>query len=117
SCGTPAFLKYLLTMMSVASWLQVSGTSASFISKTTDPSGFEILEDRLTHFTEEKGFWPTVVNLREIFIRYPSLDSSCRGRGRHQATRHQGIKCSASQTLDQTCQYAFRFFERRLHLL
>jgi hypothetical protein len=37
--GTPALRKYLLTMMSVASWLHVSGTSASFISKTTAQTG------------------------------------------------------------------------------
>src|SRR5262245_41790796 len=68
SCGTPALRKYLLTMMSVASWLHVSGTSASSILKTTEPSGFEILLERFTQATLAKGSWPALVNLRAIFI-------------------------------------------------
>ena len=48
-CGTPAFLKYFETMMSVATWDHVEGISTSFISKTTDPSGFVIFELRLSH--------------------------------------------------------------------
>src|SRR3954469_5440429 len=85
ACGIPAFLKYLLTMMSVASCDQVSGTSASFISKTMEPSGFVILLGRLTHLTEANGSEPVVVNLRVIFIR-PSWR-----RQRHPPLPHNGI--------------------------
>src|SRR5205085_11791840 len=76
SVGTPALRKYLLTMMSVASWLQVAGTSASSIWKTTEPSGFAILEDRLTQPTEAKGSLPAVVNFRVIFMLPPLLQSA-----------------------------------------
>src|SRR4051812_44858868 len=71
--GTPALRKYLLTMMSVASWLQVSGTSASSMRKTVEPSGLVILLERLTHCTVAKGSWPAFVNLRVIFIGQRSL--------------------------------------------
>jgi hypothetical protein len=55
-------------MMSVASCDHVSGTSASFISKTMLPSGFEILLDRFTHVTLENGSCPVTVNFRVTFI-------------------------------------------------
>jgi hypothetical protein len=48
SCGTPALRKYLLTMMSVASCDHWLGTSASFISNTTEPSGLVIRLVRLS---------------------------------------------------------------------
>ena len=67
-CGTPALRKYLLTMMSVASWLQPSGTRASSIWKTTDPSGLVILEVRATQAVVAKGEVLACVNLREIFM-------------------------------------------------
>ena len=60
-------------MMSVASWLQVTGTSASGISKTTDPSGLEILLDLVVHSTVEKGSWPAVVNFLVTFILFLPL--------------------------------------------
>ena len=44
TCGTPAFLKYFETIMSVATCDHVEGISTSFISKTTEPSGLVILE-------------------------------------------------------------------------
>src|SRR4051812_29735176 len=86
ACGIPAFLKYLLTMMSVASCDQVSGTSASFISKTTEPSGLVILLDRVTHFTEAKGSEPALVNFLLIFMR-PSVLA----RHRRPPLPHNGI--------------------------
>ncbi len=55
-------------MMSVASCDHVSGTSASSIWKTIEPSGLEILLDRFVHLTVAKGSWPETVNLRVIFI-------------------------------------------------
>src|SRR5258705_10024807 len=73
-CGTPALRKYLLTMMSVASWDHWRGISASFISKTMLPSGLLIRLVRRTYSTEENGSWPALVNLRVTFMmRDPSL--------------------------------------------
>src|SRR5688572_4009505 len=71
--GTPALRKYLLTMMSVASWDHCSGISASVISKTTDPSGLEMRLVRFSYLTDEKGSCPWRVNLRAIFIAQPSF--------------------------------------------
>ena len=56
TCGTPAFRKYLLTTMSVASWLQVDGISASFISKTTEPSALPMRLERVVHSMASKTF-------------------------------------------------------------
>src|SRR5689334_2614393 len=75
--GMPARRKYLLTMMSVASCDQVSGTSASSILNTTDPSGLVILLDRLVHFTVENASCPAAVNFREIFIKPTLHQSEC----------------------------------------
>ncbi len=47
--GTPALRKYFDTMMSAATCDQPAGISASVISKTTDPSGFLMLESRRDH--------------------------------------------------------------------
>jgi len=44
--------KYFDTMMSAATWDHDAGISASVISKTTEPSGFVILESRRDHSTE-----------------------------------------------------------------
>jgi len=71
SCGTPALRKYLLTMMSVASWLHDVGTSASSISKTTVPSGLLIRLERFVHSTVANGSRPGFVNLRVIFMIVP----------------------------------------------
>lgn len=79
TCGTPALRKYFDTMMSVASCDHVAGTSASSMWKTTDPSGFEIFEDRRTQSTEAKGSRPAVVNLRVIFMTSPSIPSANHG--------------------------------------
>jgi hypothetical protein len=68
SCGTPALRKYLLTTMSVASWLHAAGISASFISKTVEPSEFEMRLDRLVQSTVSYTFCPDLVKRREIFI-------------------------------------------------
>ena len=75
NCGTPALRKYLDTMMSVASCENPSGTSASGISKTTEPSGFVIRLDRVVHCVVANGSVPSVVNRRVIFIEIdlPSL--------------------------------------------
>ena len=70
-CGTPALRKYLLTMMSVASWLHAAGISASFISKTTLPSGLLMRLVRLAYSTVSKTFWPDwrdLVKRRLIFM-------------------------------------------------
>ncbi len=40
--GTPALRKYFWARMSVATWLQVAGTSMFSSRKTTEPSGFLI---------------------------------------------------------------------------
>ena len=48
--------------MSVASWLQASGTSASFISNTTEPSALLIRLDLLVHLMVEKTSVPAWVN-------------------------------------------------------
>ena len=71
TCGTPALRKYLLTMMSVASCDQNSGTSASVISKTTLPSGFVMRLVRLSHLTVSNTDWSaarSLVNWRVIRI-------------------------------------------------
>src|SRR5438067_9513916 len=67
-CGTPALRKYLLTMMSVASWLQLLGISASFISKTIEPSGLVIRLVRFSNSTEAKTSVLGLVNRRVIFM-------------------------------------------------
>src|SRR4051794_3060866 len=67
-CGTPALRKYLLTMMSVASWLHCFGISASFISKTTEPSGLEMRLVRFSYSTEANGSEPAAVKRRLIFM-------------------------------------------------
>jgi hypothetical protein len=51
STGTPALRKYFETMMSAATWDQVDGISASFISNTTEPSGLVMRESRFDHCT------------------------------------------------------------------
>src|SRR5688572_29578715 len=71
--GTPALRKYLLTMMSVASWDHCSGISASVISETTEPSGLEMRLVRFSYLTDAKGSCPWRVNLRAIFIAQPSF--------------------------------------------
>src|SRR5439155_15479944 len=68
TCGTPALRKYLLTMMSVASWDQGLGISASFISKTTDPSGLVIRLVRFSYSTDANGSCPCLVKRRVIFM-------------------------------------------------
>jgi heterodisulfide reductase subunit A-like polyferredoxin len=40
--GTPALRKYFCAMTSVATWLQVAGTSILSCEKTTEPSGLRI---------------------------------------------------------------------------
>src|SRR3954471_1701156 len=55
-------------MMSVASWLHCRGISASFISKTTEPSGLEMRLVRFSYSTVEKTSWPALVNRRVIFM-------------------------------------------------
>src|SRR3989440_6330494 len=67
-CGTPALRKYLLTMMSVASWLHCRGISASFISKTTDPSGLVMRLVRRSYSTDAKGSCPDLVKRRLVFM-------------------------------------------------
>src|SRR5262249_22271418 len=62
--GTPALRKYLLTMMSVASWDHAAGTSTSSIWNTTDPSGLVITVRRLSHRTLSSGFTPGWVKRR-----------------------------------------------------
>jgi hypothetical protein len=42
--GTPALRKYFCAKMSVATWLQCSGTAKFSSLKTTEPSGFLISE-------------------------------------------------------------------------
>jgi hypothetical protein len=49
TCGTPALRKYLLTTMSVASWLHEAGTCASCISKTVLPSELLMRLERVVH--------------------------------------------------------------------
>ena len=71
--GTPALRKYLLTMMSVANWLQASGTSASFISNTTEPSALLIRLDLLVHLMVEKTSVPAWVNRLVIRMALYSL--------------------------------------------
>src|SRR5437763_7222121 len=66
--GTPALRKYLLTMMSVASCDHCLGISASFISKTTLPSGLVIRLVRLSYSTDAKGSCPDLVKRRLIFM-------------------------------------------------
>src|SRR5918994_542070 len=67
-CGTPALRKYLLTMMSVASWLHCLGISASFISNTTLPSGLLMRLVRFSYVTLLNTSVPGFVNRRWIFI-------------------------------------------------
>jgi len=55
-------------MMSVASCDQASGTPASVISKTTEPSGLAMRLARLVHVTESNGLLPCDVNFRVIFM-------------------------------------------------
>src|SRR3954462_15457914 len=72
--GTPALRKYLLTMMSVASWDHWRGISASVISKTTEPSGLVMRLVRRSYSTELNGSCPWRVNLRAIFmVKRPSF--------------------------------------------
>src|SRR3954447_16361977 len=71
TCGTPALRKYLLTMMSVASCDHCRGISASFISKTTDPSGLLIRLVRFSYSTVPSASCPGLVNRREIFMGVP----------------------------------------------
>src|SRR5439155_12701283 len=68
TCGTPALRKYLLTMMSVASCDHGLGISASFISKTTEPSGLLMRLVRFSYSTEANGSCPDVVKRRVIFM-------------------------------------------------
>ncbi len=49
--GTPALRKYFETMMSAATWDHCAGISASFISKTIEPSGLVMRESRRDHST------------------------------------------------------------------
>jgi hypothetical protein len=66
--GTPALRKYLLTTMSVASWLHSFGISASFISKTTEPSELWILLVRVVHSMVLNTSRLPSVNRRLIFM-------------------------------------------------
>src|SRR6185295_12819393 len=72
--GRPAFRKYLLTTMSVASCDHSAGTSTSFISNTTEPSGFVITVRRLSQRTSSSGSTPTFVKRRGT--RTPLPDGS-----------------------------------------
>ncbi len=64
--GTPAFRKYLLTTISVATCDQLTGTSAPCISNTTDPSGFAMRLVRFSYVTSSNGSLPGVVKTRGI---------------------------------------------------
>ena len=74
SWGTPALRKYLETMMSVATWDQEAGTSASFISKTTEPSGLVIREVRWVHSMPLKPSAPGWVKTREMESPFGFVD-------------------------------------------
>ena len=52
--------------MSVATWSQFSGTSTFVISKTTEPSGFEMRETRVAKLNDANGDAPGVVKRRGI---------------------------------------------------
>jgi len=52
--------------MSAATWDQPIGTSASFISKTIEPSGLVIRESFVIHSTESRGSSPGLVKKRLI---------------------------------------------------
>ncbi len=62
--GTPALRKYLETTMSVASWLQSSGTSALSSSNTTAPLGSRMTDLRRAHRTASSGGVPSLVKWR-----------------------------------------------------
>ena len=69
--------------MSVANWDQLSGTSTSFISKTTLPEGSAITEWRLLHFTASSGGVPSVEKWRRkvipsrVFSDFPAFADLC----------------------------------------
>ncbi len=76
--GTPALRKYLETMMSVATCDQAAGISASFISKTTEPSGLVIREVRVVHSMEPNGSCPACVKTRETVSPVDFLERDAR---------------------------------------
>src|SRR3989344_237719 len=65
--GTPALRKYFCAKMSVATCDHVDGTSMSFISKTTLPSGLRIIDVRFSYVTVVNGSVPSRVKYLSIF--------------------------------------------------
>src|SRR5438309_7390981 len=90
TCGTPALRKYLLTMMSVASCDQLTGISASFISKTIDPSGLVMRLVRFSYATQLRASWPCLENRREIFIGHDPSQLNAQIKGDNQPWRRFG---------------------------
>src|SRR5689334_8573594 len=60
--GTPALRKYFCAMISVATCDQPLGMRMLLISKTTEPSGFRITEERVSQAAASVASWPRTTN-------------------------------------------------------